>query len=360
MNIHFRNLHKRIAKKHLLPMATVALSLCAASSMAQTYNNPVIHGVADAGCIKYAGKYYLGGVATYGDLFVSSDLVNWGERVHVFDFDNQWTKGTGAKNNQIHANDMSYSGGQFHLLFSANYWGKDKHIVHITHAVSPTVTGPYREVRDDQWFENRIDPMVFRDEDGRLYLYMVKFTDGNTIWGRPMNQDFTFSGDAVQQFSSQPGTWETYDNRVAEGPFVIKYRGRYYMMYNANHTSPSFGNYRLGVCEASSPLGFGPGGKYSWPVVGPNTEPIDDTHADLLHYGSGQWQPLATDNSGDTGNASARTMRFNLASVPAGNVYLKLIQRGGISVKINGHAINAGKSSDYQLYPINHSWLKKV
>lgn len=359
MNIHFRNLHKRIAKKHFLPMATVALSLCAASSMAQTYNNPVIPGVADAGCIKYAGKYYLGGVATYGDLFVSSDLVNWGERVHVFDLDNQWTKGTGAKNNQIHANDMSYSGGQFHLLFSANYWGKDKHIVHITHAVSPTVTGPYREVRDDQWFENRIDPMVFRDEDGRLYLYMVKFTDGNTIWGRPMNQDFTFSGDAVQQFSSQPGTWETYDNRVAEGPFVIKYRGRYYMMYNANHTSPSFGNYRLGVCEASSPLGFGPGGKYSWPVVGPNTESIDDTHADLLHYGSGQWQPLATDNSGDTGNASARTMRFNLASVPAGNVYLKLIQRGGISVKINGHAINAGKSSDYQLYPINHSWLKK-
>lgn len=359
MNTHFSNLHKSIVKKHFLPMATAVLSLCAASSMAQTYNNPVIPGVADAGCIKYAGKYYLGGVATYGDLFVSSDLVNWGERVHVFDLDNQWTKGTGAKNNQIHANDMSYSGGQFHLLFSANYWGKDKHIVHITHAVSPTVTGPYREVRDDQWFENRIDPMVFRDEDGRLYLYMVKFTDGNTIWGRPMNPDFTFSGDAVQQFSSQPGTWETYDNRVAEGPFVIKYRGRYYMMYNANHTSPSFGNYRLGVCEATSPLAFGPGGKYSWPVVGPNTESIDDTHADLLHYGSGQWQPLATDNSGDTGNASARIMRFDLASVPAGNVYLKLIQRGGISVKINGHAINSGKNSDYQLYPINHSWLKK-
>lgn len=68
-------------------------------------------------------------------------------------------------------------------------------------------------------------------------------------------------------------------------------------------------------------------------MVGPNTESIDDTHADLLHYGSGQWQPLATDNSGDTGNASARIMRFDLASVPAGNVYLKLIQRGGISVK---------------------------
>ena len=57
MNIHFRNLHKRIAKKHLSPMATVALSLCAASAMAQTYNNPVIHGVADAE-FKYMQQKY--------------------------------------------------------------------------------------------------------------------------------------------------------------------------------------------------------------------------------------------------------------------------------------------------------------
>ena len=367
MNTQLKTLSPNRIKQRLLSMASVALPLVSAAFVlnvataeAQSYTNPVIPGIADAGCMKYAGQYYLGGVSTYGDFFISSDLVNWGKRVHVFDLDNQWTHGTGAKNNQIHADDISYSGGQFHLLFSANYWGQDKHIVHITHAVSPTVEGPYREVRSDQWFENRIDPMVFRDDDGRLYLYMVKFTDGNTIWGRPMNPDFTFSGDAVQQFSSQPGTWETYDNRVAEGPFVIKYRDRYYMMYNANHTSPSFGNYRLGVCEASTPLGFGPGGKYSWPVVGPNTEPIDDTHANLLQYGSGQWQPLSTTPRHDNqASATAQEMQFNLASVPTGNVYLKIVQRGGVGVKLNGYAINADKASDYKLYPINHNWLKK-
>ena len=238
----------------------------------QNRENPVIKGVADAGVLKYAGKYYLGGVATYGDFYVSSDLTHWDQRIHVFDLDNKWTHGTGARNNQVHANDITYSNGLFHLLFSVNYWGQDRHIVHITHATSPTITGPFREVRDDQWFENRIDPQVFRDEDGRLYLYMVKFTDGNTIWGRPMNQDFSFCGEAVQQFSSQPGTWETLDNRVAEGPFVVKYRGKYYMMYNANHTAHTYGNYRLGVCEAESPLGFNPGGKYSHPVVGPKAD----------------------------------------------------------------------------------------
>ena len=238
----------------------------------QNRENPVIKRVADAGVLKYAGKYYLGGVATHGDFYVSSDLTHWDQRIHVFDLDNKWTHGTGARNNQVHADDITYSNGQFHLLFSVNYWGPDRHIVHITHATSPTITGPFREVRDDQWFENRIDPQVFRDEDGRLYLYMVKFTDGNTIWGRPMNQDFSFCGEAVQQFSSQPGTWETLDNRVAEGPFVVKYRGKYYMMYNANHTAHTFGNYRLGVCEADSPLGFNPGGKYSHPVVGPKAD----------------------------------------------------------------------------------------
>jgi len=239
---------------------------------AQQLQNPVLKGVADAGVIRYAGKYYIGGVRTYGDFYVSDDLVNWNKKIHVFDLDNDWTHGTGAKNNQVHADDISYSNGLFHLLFSVNYWGKDRHIVHITHAVSPTVEGPYKEVRKDQWTENRIDPMAFRDDNGKLYLYMVKFTDGNAIWVRPMNQDFSFSGDAMLQFSSQPDTWETLDNRVAEGPFVVKYRGRYYMMYNANHTAPEYGNYRLGVCEASSPMTFNTGGKYSYPVVGPRTD----------------------------------------------------------------------------------------
>lgn len=350
--------------KHNKFLFSAMMSLCAAAVMAQSYTNPVIPGVADAGCVRYAGKYYLGGVSTYGDFFVSDDLVHWGKRVHVFDLDNQWTHGTGAKNNQIHADDISYSGGQFHLLFSANYWGQDRHIVHITHATSPAITGPYHEVRDDQWFENRIDPMVFRDEDGRLYLYMVKFTDGNTIWGRPMNQDFTFSGDAVQQFSSQPGTWETYDNRVAEGPFVVKYRGRYYMMYNANHTSVAFGNYRLGVCEATSPLGFGPGGKYSWPVVGPNTEAIDDTHADLLHYGDGaKWQPLAstekTSGGAAVGTGSTEASTFTLAKVPSGNVFMKIVQRGGVEVTLNGHTLNAGSKADCKLFPVDSKWLRE-
>ncbi|MBQ8046885.1 MAG: family 43 glycosylhydrolase [Prevotella sp.] len=320
----------------------------AVSSFSQTYTNPVLKGVADAGVIRYAGRYYLGGVATYGDFFVSDDLVNWDNRIHVFDLDNQWTHGTGAKNNQVHADDISYSGGLFHLLFSVNYWGKDRHIVHITHATSTSIEGPYREVREDQWFENRIDPQVFCDEDGRLYLYMVKFTDGNTIWARPMNADFTFSGDAVQQFSSQQGTWETMDNRVAEGPFVIKYHGRYYMMYNANHTAADYGNYRLGISEATSPMGFNPGNKYPYPVVSPQTDFVEDNYVDLIRYGATGYN--AVDLTKDTIN-------FEVNRPISHSLYLKIAQRGGIGISINGHEVALDQQSDYKLLPVDKSWI---
>ncbi len=314
-----------------------------------TYENPVLRGVADAGCIRYAGKYYLGGVATNGDFFVSDDMLHWNQRIHVFDLDNEWTHGTGAKNNQVHADDILYSGGLFHLLFSVNYWGKDRHIVHITHATSPSIEGPFQEVRQDQWYENRIDPHVFKDEDGRLYLYMVKFTDGNTIWARELNQDFSFATDAVQQFASQVGTWETLDNRVAEGPFVVKYRDRYYMMYNANHTAPEFGNYHLGVCEAPSPLAFNPGGKYPHPVVGPNTEPIQEQYTDLLRYGGPGFNPI---------DLKQAENHFQLESVPEGPFQLLLGQHSGSQVSINGHPINQGEQYEYAFYQVDPSYLK--
>ena len=258
-----------VMRRHIYSIA-VAFLAAAVGLSAQVVDNPVITGISDCGVIRWAGKYYIGGVATNGDFLVSPDLVNWDSRVHAFDLDNQWTHGTGAQNNQIHANDMTYIGGKFHLLFSANYWGKDRHIVHIVHAESDTPEGPYKDACEEHWFQNRIDPMAFQDDDGKVYLYMVKFTDGNVIWGRPMNERFEFTGDARQMFASRPHSWERMDNKVIEGPFVIKHHGQYYMMYNVNHTAVSYGNYRLGAAQSDSPLGFNEGNKYPWPVVEPN------------------------------------------------------------------------------------------
>lgn len=276
-----------VYKKLLLPFAFA----CCSTLFAQNIQNPVLPGVADAGAMKYNGKYYIGGVFTNGDFYVSDDLVHWSKPVHVVTMDNDWTKGTGAGNNQIHANDMLYLNGDFHQYWSVNYWGKDKHAVHIVHAQSKDVLGPYIEPNKKTWMDNRIDPMIFKDDDGQLYMYMVRFTDGNTIWGRKMKNPAEFSGEPVCQFASLPDTWETMDNRVAEGPWVMKYRDRYYMMYNANHTSTEWGNYQLGVAEADSPLGFQHGNKYSYPVVGCNQTQLEEKQVDLLRYAH-TYEPL--------------------------------------------------------------------
>ena len=246
-------------------------------------DNPVLPHVADAGVMKYNGRYYIGGVHTNGDFYVSKDLTHWEGPFHAVTMNNDWATPYGIGNEQIHANDLHYINGVFHLYWSVNYWSKERNVVHIAHAVADSPLGPYTEPDKSQWFENRIDAHLFQDDDGQFYFYMVKFTDGNTIWVRPMKDPATFAGEAQYVFSSQPNSWETVDNRVAEGPWVIKYRDHYYLMYNANHTSPEYGHYALGVAEAASPLGFNSGNKYPCPVVKSNQTEGEETTGDLLY-----------------------------------------------------------------------------
>ncbi|QKJ28562.1 family 43 glycosylhydrolase [Mucilaginibacter mali] len=233
-------------------------------------NNPVIDNVPDVGVINFNGKYYLAGVNTNGGFYISDDLVHWKGPEHVFTMANDWTKGKPFGDNQIHAADIRYINGRFHFYWSVNYWGGQNTTVQIGHAVADNIMGPYIEPDKKNWFDERIDPHLLVDSDSSLYFYTVKFTDGNTIWGQQMRDPWTHRGSPKLLFNSLPLTWERMDNSVTEGPEVIKYRSRYYLMYNANHTGNTYGNYALGVAEADEPLGFNSANKYPHPVVQQN------------------------------------------------------------------------------------------
>jgi len=286
-------------------LSLLVLYLTFLQTQAQNISNPVLPNVADAGCIKYNGEYYVGGVFTKGNFHRSSNLVNWDTSIHVFSMNNNWATKFGIGDEQIHANDIVYINGMFHMYWSVNYWGRGRNVIHIGHAISPNILGPFVEPQKDSSLDNRIDPKLFVDDDGKLYLYMVRFTDGNTIWVRPMKDPATFEGEPKYLFASLPNTWETADNRVEEGPWVMKYRNRYYLMYNTNHTSTEWGNYALGVSEASSPTEFNHGNKYSYPVVQNNQWDMDDKYVDLLKYENNGTLDYTTDEPSAKWNTAA-------------------------------------------------------
>ncbi|MCM1110865.1 MAG: family 43 glycosylhydrolase [Clostridium sp.] len=374
-------------------IAGIALLTAATSAAADNIPNPILENVADIGVLKYNGKYYLGGCRTDGDFYISSDLVNWEGPVHVIDMDNEWSAGSGCGNNQIHANDMLYDNGTIHAYWSVNYWGNDRHAVHVVHSEASDPMGPYKEPVRDRWMDNRIDPKVFRDDDGSLYMYMVRFTDGNTIWARRMKDWREFVDDDepdafVCQFASSPNTWERMDNAVAEGPWVIKYHGNYYMMYNANHTGGEWGNYQLGVAQATSPMGFNNANKYNHPVVLSNQKEIEDNSVDLLRFDGDKYSPLFRySTTGDAtpgwtapgfddsawkkgaGGFARRTERgsstyplgtfWNSDTIrlrkqfsvkdPSANLALRLTSRGATRVWLNGSEIWSSPNGVYQI-----------
>lgn len=379
---------------------TLFLCIGAAFSLNSQENiaNPVIKRIADCGVMKHNGKYYIGGVGTNGDFYVSTDLVNWGEPIHVIDMDNDWTRGSGAKNNQIHANDMVYINGTYHFYWSVNHWGKDIHAVHCVHAQCENPLGPYFEPDKTTWLDNRIDPKLFIDDDGQLYMYMVRFTEGNAIWVRKMKNPHEFESDPFCLFASLPDTWETMDNRVAEGPWVFKYRDQYYMMYNANHTGTSWGNYQLGVAQADSPILFNNGNKYSYPVVGCNLTELSTRYADILRYSTNSYNPLfaytettpatgwenadfndstwkrgesgfaaryisgsTTEHQGTEWKSDALWLRKAFtADKNVGNVAIRIKHNGNTKVKINGKEIYNKAGRDYCMVNLDKDQRKAI
>lgn len=126
-------------------------------------------------------------------------------------------------------------------------------------ARSTAIDGDYTqaEVAPVDNSEGNIDPFIFRDDDGRCYMYHVRFHGGNIICVCELDPQTwkMIPGTAVECFRNTQ-QWENtgaYPGLVMEGASVVKLDGVYYMFYSANHyMSP---DYAVGYATANSPLG---------------------------------------------------------------------------------------------------------
>ena len=108
-----------------------------------------------------------------------------------------------------------------------------------------------------------IDPMLFSDDDGRLFFYWGCTEDGG-IWGVELDATdlITPKGEPREMFRFNPRAfpWESLGNRNQnrragwmEGAWMLKHAGRYYLTYASAGTQ--YRTYAMGCYVGDSPLG---------------------------------------------------------------------------------------------------------
>lgn len=207
--------------------------------------------IADPYILLYDGMYYAYG--TSGDngfeVYTSDDLETW-KRSSAMALNKQ----DSYADRWFWAPEVYYveKAKKFYLFYSADE--------HICVATSDSPYGPF--VQDEKKpirEEKSIDTSVFFDDDGKAYLYFVRFTDGNVIWVAELNDDLkSIKEETLTQCFAAEEPWELILPKVVEGPSVIKQGDMYYLMYSANgYTSQ---DYAVGYATSKSP--FGPWKKY--------------------------------------------------------------------------------------------------
>ncbi|ROQ21713.1 glycosyl hydrolase family 43 [Marinimicrobium koreense] len=208
--------------------------------------------------IHYDGKlYYLYGTEPPPQVgfpvLVSDDLVQWHapgsvEKRRVLNKGQQTYGDRGFWAPQVFQHKNLY-----YIAYTAN------ENIAIAHSESPL--GPFVQEEIMPLGEGRrqIDPFVFKDDDGKVYLYHVRLDKGNHIYVAQLEDDLSgIKPETLRHcITPQPDTWEdtqTFESAVvAEGPTVIKHNETYYLFYSANHFKSD--DYAVGYATSSSPLG---------------------------------------------------------------------------------------------------------
>ncbi len=223
---------------------------------------------------------------------------------------------------QLWDNDVVEKDGKYYLIFSA----KDKNdVFHLGVAVADRPEGPFKPQADHIRGSYSIDPCVFKDDDGSIYVYF------GGLWGgqlqrykdnKAMGKEYLPEGDEpalpsrvvkmtddVLQFAEEPKPVLVVDengkplaasdpHRFFEASWMHKFNGKYYFSY-------STGDSHL-LCYAVGDNPYGPftyKGVVLEPVVGWTT------HHSIVEY-KGKWYLFFHDSSLSGGISHKRCVKF--------------------------------------------------
>ena len=194
-------------------------------------------------------------IRTNVPVMMSSDLTNWTEMGDAL-----WSLGWWATFGPLWAPSVGSIGDNFVLYYTAMRASPRQ--LCIGRAFSPTAVGPYL----DKWssalicpvgdqFE-AIDPSVFVDDDGAVYLYYKtsnRLSNGTLktrIWAVRLSADgLEVAGEPTAVLDPTEG-WEEGD---VENPDMIKVGDRYELFYSASWWDTD--RYRTAVADCTTPIG---------------------------------------------------------------------------------------------------------
>ncbi len=274
-------------------MITSAALAAAVNSAAQ---QPAIF-LADPTVFADKGKFYLYGTGSnQGFLFYeSADLKTWRQpedssrRLAL-------KRGDAFGSSGFWAPQVFKHGNSYYMAYTANEQ------IAIAKASGPA--GPFSQSAPLPLSGSgkQIDPFLFFDEDGKIYLYHVKLQNGNRIFVAEMKPGLTdvIPGTEKECISSTE-EWENTVGAgwpVTEGPTVLKHKNTYYLIYSANDFRNK--DYAVGYATSGSPTG--PWKKYSGnPVISRHTVGQNGSgHGDVFFDNKGKmYYVLHTHRSGE-------------------------------------------------------------
>lgn len=232
----------------------------------RTYRNPLLPEInmADPDVIRVNGRYYLYATThTKGfDVYVSDDLVHWENKGLAFA-----DPRLGAWAPDVFHNERG--DGKYYLYYTDNAPKREDglKLKQIGVAVADSPLGPF--IDKASLAADAIDAHFFQDEDGKFYLYYVDLLGGFKIKVQPMSDPMTKKGE-LKEVIRPTEAWEKVSGEVTEGPFMLKRKGVYYLMYSG--TGADSPNYGIGYATSKSPLG--PFVKYPGNPIAHRTEKI--------------------------------------------------------------------------------------
>jgi xylan 1,4-beta-xylosidase len=255
------------------------------------YHNPVIPGdFPDPTIIRVGNTYYAAGTSNdFGPcfpLYESTDLINWKPIGSVFNDCPKWAE------NNFWAPELYYNNETFYVYYTAKR--KTDHISCIGVATTKDI---HKGFTDQgiivEWGNEAIDPFVFRDDDGKLYItwkaYGLNKERPDEILASGMSSDgLSLSGEHFSLTRYDKG-WQGRGN---EGECLFRYGKYYYMLYSIGGCCDEHCSYKVMVSRSRSlkgdweqytqPLLRG-GEKWKCPGHGTLVETADHRYFYLYH-----------------------------------------------------------------------------